>query len=463
MTDVDGPQARTLRLGDDRTFSRDSLERSLLDVAVRAVRRQDCATLDRVPVLGRHSGLSGLVRRGALVGDAWADAVPGDSADLVDADAVAAWIAGRYPAAAYPGVILGSPHGAAVHLAAALGVPWLPTGFTLHVHWPEGSTGDWEGALETGAPFVDQLLAVNPSVTVRQVHDPVRRGALAGSTITLHVRFRTLPPAYREMIDRRLAPGGCALMLRDTRTWPVLGLGSGFSFQVGGPQSGWQPGAYSMANPSFATLLRQFDDDSWTAFDPATPRRFTELAGDVEMEAEVRELLPGSHRLLYPHPEALSACVADLYRDWLRRSGRGGDQCVVEAERLLDPWLVLTSGLVPYWCESGSARSVDGAEGWLAGSTRFTEIDVLPQPPGTLCDAHAGAAQWRSPSWFAGDTGLVDREGMRRYPMLPLPTSHATSVLRSRRRAEAPPPSLTMADVVPALRRCGDQLGIMVA
>ncbi len=464
MTDVDGPRTTTtLRLGDDRTFSRDSLERCLLDVAVRAVRRHDCEGLDRVPVLGRHSGLSGLVRRGALIGDAWADAVPVDFADLVDADSVAAWIAGRYPAREYPGAILSSPHGGGVHLAAALGVPWLPSGFTLNVHWPQGSAGDWEGALEAGARFAEQVLAVNSGVTVRQVHDPVRRGVLAASTLTMHVRWRGLPPAYRELLGERLAPGASALVLRDTRTWPVLGMGSGYSFQVGSPQSGWRPRDYTLANPAFAALMRRLDEGPWTPPDPQAPRRFAELAGDVQMEAEVRDMLPGTHRVLYPSPEALSACVADVHRDWLRHTHRGGDHCVVETERLLDPWLVLTAGLVPYWCESASARAVDGAEGWLAGSERFAEVDVLPQPPGTVCDAHAGPAQWRAPAWFARGTGLVDREAMRRYPMLPMPTNHATTVLRSRMQASTPPPELTMAAVVSSLRRSGDHLGVLVA
>ncbi len=463
MTDVDGPRACTVRLGDDRTFSRDSLERALLDVAVRALRRRDGEGLDRVPVLGRHAGLSGPVRRGALIGDAWADAVPADCADLVDADAVAAWIAGRYQGEAYPGVIVGSPHGGAVHLAAALGVPWLPTGFTLNVHWAEGSAGDWEGALECGARFAEELLALNPDVTVRQVHDPVRRGVLAAATLTLHVRWRRLPEPYRELLHERLAPGAAALVLRDTRTWPVLGLGSGYSFQVGSPQGGWQPSDYTTSQPAFAALLRRIDDAPWTPPDPHAPRRFAELAGDVQLETEVRDLLPGTHRILYPSPEALSACIADAYREWLRRSGRDAGHCVVETERLLDPWLVLTAGLVPYWCESASARAVDGAESWLAGSEPFTAVDVLPQPPGTVCDAYARPAQWRSPSWFATASGLVDREAMRRYPMLPLPTGHAAAVLRARVREWAPPPVLTMASVVPSLRRSGDQLGVLVA
>ena len=463
MTDVDGPRAGTVRLGDDRTFSRDSLERALLDVAVRAVERRDCDGLDRVPVLGRHAGLSGLVRRGALVGDAWADAVPADFGDLVDADAVAAWIAGRYPSEDYPGVVLGSAHGAGVHLAAALGVPWLPTGFTLNVHWPAGSAGDWEGALECGARFADEVLAVNPGVTVRQVHDPVRRGVLSASTLTLHVRWRGLPAAYRDLLADRLAPGASALVLRDTRTWPVLGVRPGYAFQVGSPQSGWRPQDYTAANPAFTALLRRLDDGPWRPPDLHAPRRFAELAGDTRLEADVRDVLPGARRVLYPSPEALSACVADVYRDWLRLTGRGGDHCVVESERLLDPWLVLSAGLVPYWCESAAARAVDGAECWIAGSERFALVDVLPQPPGSVCDAYATPGQWRSSSWFAGRSGLVDREAMRRYPMLPLATGHATTVLRCRPRLPVAPPRLTMAEVVPALRRHGDQLGVLVA
>jgi hypothetical protein len=152
-----------------------------------------------------------------------------------------------------------------------------------------------------------------------------------------------------------------------------------------------------------------------------------------------------------------------VYRAWLRGSGRTAEGCVVETERLLDPWQVLTAGLVPYWCESASARSVGGAESWLASSEPFAEVDVLPQPPGTVCDAHAGPPQWRVPAWFAERSGMVDREAMRRYPMLPLPTCHATEVLRCRPRSATPPPSLTMDAVVRGLRHAGDQLGVLVA
>jgi hypothetical protein len=124
---------------------------------------------------------------------------------------------------------------------------------------------------------------------------------------------------------------------------------------------------------------------------------------------------------------------------------------------------VITAGLVPYWCESASARALDGAESWLAGSERFAYVDVLPQPPGTVCGAHAGPPQWRASAWFAERSGLVDREAMRRYPMLPLPTSHAAAVLHRRPRTGEPPAPLTAAEAVRGLRRAGEPLGVLVA
>jgi hypothetical protein len=463
VNNLDGPRSCIRTPGDDRTFSRDSLERALLDVAVRAVARRDCVDLDRVPVLGRHGGLSGSVRRGALTGDAWADAVPADMAGEVHAEAVAAWIVGRYPAPAYPAAVLGSAHGGAVHLAAGLGAPWLPTSFVLNVQWPDGAAGDWQGALRRGSAVAAEIVGGNPDVTVRQVHDPVRRGPLSASTLTLYVRWRRLPAAYREFLATRLDPGGRPLLLRDTRTWPVRIGWPGFTFQVGSPVTGWRPGDHTTANPSFAALLDRLGGGAWAPPDHGLDRRYAELAGEPALEADLRAAAPGTSRVLYPTPGTLSACVADLYRDRLLREGRGGDRCQVETERLLDPWQVLAAGLVPYWCESAAAPTVAEAECWLAGSEPFTRVDVLPAPPGTDCDAHATPAQWLVPAWFAEQSGHLDRTAMRRYPELPMPTSHAAAALLTRERTAMPPSRLPMAEVLAGLRRSGGPLGILVA
>ena len=461
MRDLDGAKACATGLSDDRMFSRDSLDRALLDVAVRAARGQDCDGLDRVPVLGRHAGLAGLTRRAALIADAWADAIPAEAAETLDAESVAAWIVDRYPAGAYRNVVLGPAHGGGVHLAAALDAVWLPIGFTVQVQWPDGAAGDWHGALQHGTPVAERILAANGAVTVRQVHDPVRRGVLSGVTLTLHVRWRRLPQAYREFLGTRLAPDAATLLLRDTRTWPVLSVRPGYSFQVGSPVSGWQARDYSAANPSYANLLRRLDGGPWLPVE-GQRHRFAELTSEAALESDVRAVVPLCHRVMYPSPSVLSAGVADVYRQWAQADGRGGHRCVLETERLIDPWTVRSAGLVPYWMEGASAAALTGAEAWIAGHEPFAYLDVLPQPPGTVCDAHAGPTQWRVPAWFATVDGRLDREAMRRYPMLPLASSHATAMLRARAAPVMPAAPLSTADVLAGLRRSGETLGMKV-
>lgn len=466
MTDPRATPSTGSTLGADRVVCRDSLDGMLLDAAACRGCRPDCDHLGHVPVLGRHADLPYPLRDSALVNDAGAEAIPAEHARRIDAEAVADWIIGRYPAPTYPAVVLGSPHGAAVHLAAALGAPWLPTGFTVTVRRPVAPVGDWYGALERGVSVAAGIIAGNPTVTVRQVHDPLRRSRLCSSTLTLHVRWRRLPAAYRTFLRHRLQPGAASLLLRDVRTWPALEAAPGHTFQIGSPVSGWRPIDYTMDNPSFVSLINQLGDDGWLTPYPKAPLRYAELAGEPQLEPDLRQATAESgrptHRVLYPNPEALSACVADLYRDWLRDWGRGANRCVVESERLIAPWQVLATGLVPYWCETASRRAVAGAESWLAGSSGFDSVDVFPAPPGSTCDAHAELRQWRAVASFGRLRGTVSREAARRYPLLPLPASHATTQLHPPRGGGSFPPPRAIVQVLSGLRRTGQRLGIMV-
>ncbi|MFB9359905.1 hypothetical protein [Actinoplanes nipponensis] len=462
MTDPLAPPA----LGAERVVCPDGPERPLLEAVSRALLRRGCEDLDRVPVLGRRGNLPGDLRGPALAYEDCAEAVPLAQVDRVDAAAVAGWVTGRYPAGPYPAVVLGSAHGSAAHLAAALGAPWLPTGFTVRVPWPGGSVGDWPAAMEWGAQLADLILAGNPGVTVRQVHDPAGRGPLCGATVTLHVRWQRLPAAYREFLHTGLRPGGTALTLRDTRTWPVLELTDRHSFQLGSPANGLRHEDQTVDNPSFRRLLESLGEDRWSTPHLDTPPRYAETAGEPELDSELRRFGADAarpvHRVLYPGPEVLSACVADLYREWLDSSGRDSDSCVVESGRLIDPWQVLTAGLVPYWCESAARPALDAAEWWLAGSRAFAAVTALPDPPGTICDAYAGAAQWRALTTFAGQHPHLSRTALSRYPTLPLPISHASEVLRLRHGRTGAPGRLPLDHAVSALRRSGSRLGLLV-
>ena len=467
MTDFRRPAEPVRIPGVDDIVCRESLGRVLLETAARAAAGRNGADLDRLPVLGRRGEVRQDVRRKVLADEASAEAVPVAAVDRIDAEAVAGWIVGQYPAETYPGVVLGSAHGAAVHLAAAAGAPWLPTGFTVTVPWPGGSVGAWDRAAEWGAHLAARVLAANPGVAVRQVHDPLRRGHLCGSTITLHVRWRRLPAAYRRFLRTRLAPGAPSLQLRDIRTWPVRDVAPGHTFQIGGPAGGWPFEDFALDNPSFRRLFESVGGDRWPELPEDLRTGYAESAGEPGLDAELRRIAAESgspaHRVLYPDPGLLSACVADLLRDWLRRERGDGDRCVVETGRMLDAGQVVTAGLVPYWCESASRRAADAAEWWLAGSRPFGAITVLPEAAGTACDAHADAAQWRAVASFARERAHVDRPAISRDPRLRLARSRVGYTLSRTRAREPVALRLPMAQALAALRRTGPATGLFVA
>jgi hypothetical protein len=445
----------------DRIVCPDSLGRGLLAAAARGAEQ-----FRHVPVLGRHGELPESSRRGLLRDEARAGAVPPGAVAAIDAEAVAAWITEHYPEPSYPAVLLGSPHGAAVHLAAALGAAWLPTAFTVTVPWPGGSAADWSGALDWGAGLADRILAANRTVTVRQVHDPVARGPLSAATVSLHVRWRRLPAAYLDFLASRLAPGGVSMFLRDLRTWPVVERRRGHTFQIGSPMSGWSYVDYDRDNPAFCRLLGP-DAVHWARPNHDNPLPYAETAGDPALGVELRRVAAEthrpSHRVLYANPATLSACVADLYRAHLRTTRGGGDQCLVETGRLLDPGQVLAAGLVPYWCESPSRHATEAAGWWLAGSRGFDSVTVLPEPPGVRCDAYADLARWRALAAFARHRGEVDLLAASRYPLLPLAAGHATRVvLRTADEPHPAAPTMTAEQVLSSLRQSGDALGLLV-
>src|SRR6266545_3108608 len=61
------------------------------------------------------------------------EAVNGDRIGSIDFDAIADWIINLFPRRAYPAAFIGSSNGALVHIAAALGAPWLPQTFLCPV------------------------------------------------------------------------------------------------------------------------------------------------------------------------------------------------------------------------------------------------------------------------------------------------------------------------------------------
>lgn len=446
----------------DAAVTQDSLGRLLLTVTARALGGAEGTSLDTLPGLSRAGGSTSISAEQTRAEVCTRRALAAEAVEQVDGQDIAAWIVAQYGAAPlstpYPAVVIGSPHGSAAHLAATLGAPWLPSGFECSVRWPDGAVEEVGGALHHGSSVADRILAGNPDLAIRQVHDPVLRGRVAGTTVALFARWRRVPEAYRALIERRLAPGAPILLVSDDREWPALDLGGGRSFQLGCPLTGLEPEDYICPGPDLRQAVRLAGGDPYRWIPPAACLTFGpgEHSVDPEFEADLRTLAgassgpgpdpgpeldpgpgPGSggwrvERVGYPQPAALSGAVAEFVRDWLAETGRDDGRLVVECGRLLDPAPVLRAGMVPYWCEGSLRTELTEAEWWLAGSRRFHSVDVLVEPPGRPSSVIAPVPQWRAVAWFGSRHGAVDRSGLRGYPYGALPTRHASVVLGGR-------------------------------
>ncbi|GIJ24949.1 hypothetical protein Vqi01_01110 [Micromonospora qiuiae] len=463
-----GLTAEGAGLAGDRIVAAGSIARILVGATARALRGTDCADLGHAGPVSRFAGTPEPVRRAVAARAVGRVALTAGQAAAVDAERVARWFTDQYPPRRYPGVLVGSPHGAAAHLAVALGMPWLPAGFEIIAHWPQGAVDRPRAALDHGAGLAGRLLAGNPDLHLRQVHCPASRGVLAGTTVVLAARWRRLPAAYRRFLAERLAPGASVLVLRDGRTWPVLDAADGHSFQLGCPASGLEPVDFHPDSHALRQVLRSAGGNGahWEPPEISAPPAPAEHGVEAGFELDVRDFACRQahrvRRLLFPAPEVLSAAVADLYRHWLRAADKTGDRLVVECGRLLDPWQVLRAGMVPYWCENATRRSVEQVEWWLAGSEPFSSVDVLPEPPGVRSPALAGLPQWLAVAGFGRRRRALDRTSARGYPVTSVPTRRATEVLRAQPCDLPAPPPLEMADALARLSETGSRDGLLV-
>ncbi|WP_328346224.1 hypothetical protein [Micromonospora sp. NBC_00421] len=456
-------------LAGDRVVAPGSTARVLVAAAARALRGLDCADLGPATPSSRFIAAPEAVRRAAATRAAGRLALTAAQAGAVDGERVARWIVDQYPRQRYPAVVLGSPHAAAVHLAVALGAPWLPAGFELTAHWTHGAVDRPAAALDQGAAFAARILAGNPDLHVRQVHCPASRGALAGVTVSLLARWRALPVAYARFLADRLTCGSVVLLVGDVRSWPVSDPGQGHSFQLGSPTSGLEPVDFHPDSPALRQVLRAAGGVG-TGWEPPAVTAAREPAEHGVEPDFIRALghwaRTRGHELRQvqvPHPGALSAATADLYRRWLRRAGKTGDRLVVECGRLLDPWQVVRAGLVPYWCENATRRSVEDAEWWLAGSEPFSSVDVLPESPGMRSPALAGLPQWLAVAAFGRRRRALDRTAARGYPVGSVATRRATEVLRGQPYDLPTPPPLSVGEALAGLREAGVPLGLAVS
>jgi hypothetical protein len=351
------------------------------------------------PLAKRVNGLSRETRAKIYTTGGANEGIDPDDLGEIDVERFREWVVDQYPERGYPAVIIGSSNGAAVHLAALLGVPFLPQTFLLPIRRSMGADEIRED-IEWGAEHAPAFLENNPDVSLAQMHDPNQDRLMVRKLAYFRVKSRILGEAYEEFLDTVLEPGGTVISLECEYDWPVVDVGDRHTFQLGGC-GGLAPEEYYEGSEQVAEFLRLQGADRREWDVPEPDRRAPEaewgfdpaLREDLERVADERGY--DRRRLAFDDPRELSPFVADRYRERYEARDRSVDRLLVQSFALVEPWWTLRTGSVPYWTAFNTRPDVDYLEEYLESSDSYDEIRSTLFSHGMESAGLASVAEWK--------------------------------------------------------------------
>jgi hypothetical protein len=351
----------------------------------------------------------------------WADAISAGQLRRVRSERLADWVVRHYPRRRYPVVFIGSSNGAVVHLAAALGAPWLPQTLLLAVRHGGLDPDDPAADMRAMAPAGRALLAGNPDLALHHMHDPVQDRLMIARMTYFRVKYLRLPGPYRSFLASCLAPGGTVVLVDCTLRWPTTTIADRHVFQFGA-LGGVPAGEFAEGSPRIARFLREQGSgrDRWLppAADGDSPEAewgFAEpLARDVLAVAADRSL--NVERLRFGEPEDASPPTAELFRQWYADHGRPAGRLLVSSFLLMDPLLAIRTGAVPYWALFGTRPSLDRLAGYLSDAAAYDEIALTVFPHGAESIGLADIGEWQAVLGNARRPGRLLGVDPSRYP-----------------------------------------------
>ncbi|WP_447980063.1 hypothetical protein [Candidatus Nitrospira bockiana] len=302
------------------------------------------------------------------------EAISGRRLQEIDGDAIADWIVSCYPPRSYPAVAIGSANGAATHLWAALGVPWLPQTVLVPVARSGIAPDEPEREMAWGRAPGRLVLQRNPDLQLHHMHDPVQDRLMVQRMSYFRFKRRTLGQAYRRFLEQSLEPGGTVLLVECGLSWPVTECGERHVFQFGA-LGGATVEELQHGGPRVADYLRRYGSplDRWSP--PPVDRWAPEAEWGFEpsLREEVLALAEQNgwrvRRVVFEQPEAMSPLVADLYEWWNRRRGIEARRLLVESFILMEPYWTMRTGSIPFWMVFNKEPSLEALERYLDRKT----------------------------------------------------------------------------------------------
>lgn len=316
----------------------------------------------------------------------WSGKFPAISQDKVgdiDAGEIDRWICDLYPKKKYPAIAIGSCNGAAVHLCAALGIPWLPQTVLIPVDKGKKFPVDEpRQTMEWGKKPAEDFLENNPEWQMHHMMDPNQDRLRVGTVGYFRVKKTRLGKYYRNFLEERLEAGGKIIVINCNFSWPVHKINDRHFFQVGG-LGGLAPEEYYDGSPRVSKFLREAGSqtEQWDSPEPTERVPEAEWGMTSSLVQEVttfsKEKNFSQCNISFDHPQDLSAPVADLYRWWYGQQGFDENRLLVETFNIISPFLSLQKRCVPYWLAFIVENSAADLEAFLDQRDAFQEIYMM--------------------------------------------------------------------------------------
>lgn len=397
-----------------------------------------------------------------------AEGIPRKKVPNIRADELARWVSELYPSRSYPAVMIGSSSGAIVHLAAALGIPWLPQTFLIPVRHPAASPDDPWKDLEESREAGHALLEANPDIQLHHMHDPNQDRLMIERMSYFRIKRRTLGPSYERFLAERLQPGGTIYIVECNRSWPTTRIDDRYVFQFGA-LGGATPEEFHHGGPRVAAYLERYGAPrrAWEPPVPDTTSPEAEWGFEPALGADI-ERFARAHgfelrRVVFDEPEHPSPLVADLYRWWYGTRQLSPRRLLVSSFILMDPWWTLRTGSTPFWMKFNMEPSAEWLEQYLDGGTGWDDLYLMLFSHGVECVGLPPLERWRRILARAEKTGRFIGVDEALYPKhFGTYASYAKELERIPARYGMPGP-LTEAQLASFLLERGDRYPVHFA
>jgi len=330
----------------------------------------------------------------------WFNASSPDVVDDVRAETMDRWVVSQYPRRRYSAAMLGSSNGAAVHLGAAMGIPWLPQTLLMCLRHTSDPDNPNE-ALEWAKAPAERLLANNPDVRLYQMHDPNQDRVKVSRVAYFRLKQTRLSDRYKQFLLENLEPGATLFLLECQYNWLSTQVSDRHYFQFGGAGL-LTPSDYFDNSDQVAAFLERHGSAHRFWNPPAPTGEFPEAEWGFEpalrtdVEAFARQHGFRVQRVIFKAPQDLSPLVADLHRWWYPQVGLPSHRLLIESFVYLQPLWVRRLGLIPFWAMFNDERSANEVDRYLDTAKPYHEIYMNLFSNSVQGLGQASIDRWRS-------------------------------------------------------------------